>query len=246
MAAAVGRPTRREQRREETLAEIKNLAVEQVAEGGPEAVSLTAVARAMSMSPAAIYRYFESRDALLADLVVELYDSLADRLEAVPQSAGEGWFRAVATAYRQWALDNPNGYRLIFQTISGSGLDLAPERTITASSRSMTVFLAALTALAPEPRQDPGGRRTPGTKRGSTTGLVELDRQLHAWAQRSHTSGLPPSILLLGLTAWTRIHGLISLELGHHLLSTGVSAHLLYDAEVSTLITAAQTGPERK
>ena len=54
----------------------------QVAEGGAGSVSLNAIARAMGMSPAALYRYFASRDALLAELVVEAYGSLADAVAA--------------------------------------------------------------------------------------------------------------------------------------------------------------------
>ena len=72
------RPTRREQRREQTVSEIQALAIDQIAADGPDAVSLNAIARTMAMSPAAIYRYFESRDALLADLVVLFYDALAE------------------------------------------------------------------------------------------------------------------------------------------------------------------------
>jgi len=44
---------------------------------------------------------------------------------------------AVDNAFRAWALDYPNAYRRVYQSTSGSGQDLAPERTIPAASRSM-------------------------------------------------------------------------------------------------------------
>jgi WHG domain-containing protein len=47
---------------------------------------------------------------------------------------------------------------------------------------------------------------------------------------------LPDTTLLLGLNAWTRLHGVISLELDGHLPSTGVDPQLLYEAEVSSLV----------
>ena len=51
---------------------------------------------------------------------------------------------AVAHAYRDWALAHPNSYLLIFQTSSGSGLELDPDRTVAAAQRGMDVFLGVL------------------------------------------------------------------------------------------------------
>jgi AcrR family transcriptional regulator len=223
-------PTRRERQRQQTLAEIKTRAMDQVAEGGAGSVSLNAIARAMGMSPAALYRYFASRDALLAELVVDAYGSLADALQAAnhdgttagrPTAAGQ--LVAVARAYRDWALDHPNSYLLIFQTSSGSGLDLDPDRTVAAAQRSMDVFLTALAGVDDDAPLSP-----------------ELAGQVRVWGQRSQVPGLTAGRLYLGLATWTRLHGLISLELGHHLASTGVDPALLYEAEVESLLQRAR------
>lgn len=197
--------TRREQRREQTLAEIRGLAMEQVAIAGPDGLSLNAVARAMAMSPAAIYRYFDGRDALLADLVVGQYDDLADHLEALAQGAAEPVERLtrVLLGYRGWAIEHPQAYRLIFQTTSGSGVDLARERLVPASTRSMTIIVDALARVAGSDTDQP------------------------SWG------------LTLGFTCWTRLHGVISLELGGHLASAGLDAAELYDAEIRALINTA-------
>src|SRR3954471_10323105 len=112
------KPTRREERRVQTVREIKELAMEQVRAGGPDAVSLSGIVREMSMSPAAVYRYFESRDALLGELVVDAYNAFADFIvesSAASRSAASH-LTAVLNAARSWALDHPNAYRLIFQT----------------------------------------------------------------------------------------------------------------------------------
>jgi AcrR family transcriptional regulator len=238
-AGRAGAPTRRERQRRETLAEIKALAVDQVAAGGAESVSLNAIARAMGMSPAALYRYFASRDALLAELVADAYGSLADALQQAVAGAAEGAGRlvAVAHAYRDWALAHPNSYLLIFQTQSGSGLDLEPERTVAAAQRSMDVFLDALGGAAPGQAAPDGA--APGEAGGGQLS-PELARQVEAWGQRSQTPGLAAGQLYLGLLAWTRLHGLISLELGQHLPATGVDPALLYDAEVQSLVRRAR------
>ena len=224
-------PTRRERQRLQTLAEIKARAMDQVAEGGAGSVSLNAIARAMGMSPAALYRYFASRDALLAELVADAYGSLADALQrAADQAPGAGAGRlvAVAHAYRDWALGRPNSYLLIFQTSSGSGLDLDPDRTVTAAPRSMDVFLSVLAGPAADSDADGAGLDP------------ELAGQIRVWGKRAQDPGLPAGRLYLGLLTWTRLHGLISLELGHHLTATGVDPALLYEAEVQALLQRAR------
>ncbi|HEY0717584.1 MAG TPA: TetR/AcrR family transcriptional regulator [Streptosporangiaceae bacterium] len=227
-------PTRRERQRQQTRAEIKDRAMGQVAGGGAGSVSLNAIARAMGMSPAALYRYFASRDALLAELVADACGSLADALrQAADGAPGPGAARlaAVAHAYRQWALAHPNSYLLVFQTSSGSGLDPDPERTVAAAQRSMDVFLSVLDGPAA------GHADLDLDEAGAG---AELAAQIRAWGLRAQTPDLPTGRLYLGLLTWTRLHGLISLELGHHLAATGVDPALLYEAEVQSLLQRAR------
>lgn len=228
MSTETRRPTRREERRAQTGQEIRALALDQVSAGGPEAVSLSGIVRAMSMSPAAIYRYVESRDALLADLVVDAYDDFADALAAAAPTGAAPRERLVAVlgAARTWALAHPNRYRLVFQTASGSGRDLAPERTVPAASRSMAVLVDALAAASTAAAADPDA------------GTAALDVEVAAWGQRAGLAGHPPRVLRLALTAWTRLHGVISLELGGHLGAVGVDPGALYAAEVAGLRAA--------
>jgi AcrR family transcriptional regulator len=240
------RPSRRQERRSQTVQEIKSLAMQQVSDGGPDAVTLSGIVREMKMSPAALYRYFSSRDALLekyryfssrdallADLVVDAYNDFAD---SVLDSAGDHsdpsrHLSAVLNGARDWALAKPNAYRLIFQTSIGSGQEVAPERTIPAASRSMTTIVEAIAAVAER------GSDTDDTENTdvATESDRALDSALEAWAERSQLSQYPRRVLLLGLTAWTRLHGIMSLELGGHLPATGIDAGVLYAAEVEII-----------
>ena len=43
-------------------------------------------------------------------------------------------------------------------------------------------------------------------------------------------------MLYLGLVWWSRLHGLISLELAGHLAATGIDPALLYQAEVEAML----------
>src|SRR5688572_25739103 len=79
---------RRERQREATRAEIKAEARRQMAAEGPAGLSLRAIARALGLTAPALYRYFESRDALVTALIVDGYtgqaEALAGALAALP------------------------------------------------------------------------------------------------------------------------------------------------------------------
>ncbi len=128
-------PSRRARLREQTLAEIKEHALAQVAEAGAEALSLNAIGRAMGMSGPALYRYFASRDALLAALVADAYDDLADALE---QAAAGARRRAPAAPPRR-----PRGAR---------GAAATP-------SRSASIRRSARASKATIPRASRGSSR---------------------------------------------------------------------------------------
>src|SRR4051794_9990279 len=104
-------PSRRERLRAETSAEIKAIAMAQLAEGGPRAISLRSIARTMGMTAGAIYSYFDTRDDLIASLVADIYHDLAEQQEAARDLAsGLGLgdqLLAVAESYRSWGLANP-------------------------------------------------------------------------------------------------------------------------------------------
>ena len=73
--------------------------------------------------------------------------------------------------------------------------------------------------------------------------IPALDVALDAWAERSELSQYPRRVLLLGLAAWTRLHGIMSLELGGHLPATGIDAGLLYANEIEAIRAEASARP---
>lgn len=226
MSASTG-PTRRERLRAQTLTELKEHALAQIAEGGAGALSLNAVARSMGMSGPGLYRYFASRDDLLAALVADSYDDLADALqsavEAARRRAPAARFRTMAAAYRDWALAHPHRYRLVFSTAYGSG-QVAPEATIPPAHRSMLTILDAVADLGPVP--------SARSARAST-----LDRELERWAaSRSGRDDLPASVLALGVLTWTRLHGVLSLEIEGVFDAMDLDPAQLFKAEVEQLI----------
>jgi AcrR family transcriptional regulator len=223
--------TRRERLRAETLSEITELAMAQIADGGPAALSLNAIAKQMRMSGPAIYRYFASRDELLKQLVVDAYgdvaETLGQALEQARRRRPDARFRSVVNAYRGWALAQPGHYRLLL----GGGLargDQPPEIAI-ASQRAMQHILLALHDL------DSGGP-------GHADKLPrDLDAQLRSWAHdRGAGDDLPPWLLRLAIVTWQRLHGHIGLELEGVHAAMGISSDALYRTEVDAIIAEAR------
>jgi AcrR family transcriptional regulator len=218
---AVTTLTRRERYRAQTIDEIRSLAMAQVTDGGEAAVSFNAIAKSMAVSPGALYRYFVSRDELIADLVIDAYADLAEHLQnaAAESSKPADRLRTLGRAYRAWALDSPNRYRLIFESPSGSGFLLAADRIVPAAQRSMEVFLQALGQA--DVRE--------------ITVTTALEKQVRQWGARANHSELSPPVLAMALILWTRLHGLVSLEIGQHLQATGVDPALLFEVELDLL-----------
>lgn len=214
---------RRERHRQQTRAEIKEHALAQLADHGPGALSLNAIARQMGMSGPGLYRYFASRDDLLTELVLDGYRDLADTLWAsVERSTGEPTpdrLRALGRTYRAWALANPHRYLLLFGT-PVPGFTPTGGQTTAAAQHA----LAAIAALMGEqPRRRPADA---------------LDRACSAWAERVGLD-LTGSALRHVLVFWTRLHGVLSLEIEGHFDPVLPPADLLYESELGDLIATA-------
>ncbi len=222
-------PTRRERLRTQTLEEIERHAFELVDADGADAVSLAAIAKAMGMSAPALYRYFPSRDALLAGLVTAAYAGLSRALEQAATHAARrapaARLRAVVAAYRDWALAHPRRYKLIF----GNRPDDVRDSTeaIATISRGMDVLLAAVLDLR---REGEGVSRS---------GAGRLDAQLASWAARSGYTDAPLDALRSAVLTWTRLHGLVSLEIVGAFDDMHLDASLLLDAEVDAAVQAS-------
>lgn len=220
------RVSRRERYRAETREEAKQIALGQLEQAGPSGLSFNAIAKEMGLTGPALYRYFAGRDALLAELITDAYNDLADALTAASApSAGRSAadrFRALARAHRGWSLAQPHRYRLMFGDPVGSGGVTGSERIIPASSRSMAVILSTLRDLDPPPA-------VPDVH-------PDLDGELQRWAAHQPTPDVTGSLAHLGLLVWTRLHGILSLEIEGHFASMGFDPGLLYSAEVDTLL----------
>ena len=109
--------TRRERARVATIDEIKATALDLMRETGTTDVRFTDIARVMGMTPPALYRYFDDRDALLTALIADGYATLGSRiaaaLAALPEDDLAGRWEAAAGVYRDWARGEPQQFALV-------------------------------------------------------------------------------------------------------------------------------------
>jgi AcrR family transcriptional regulator len=96
-------------------AALVRAALELLDESGEIELSLRAVARRAGVSPAAPYRHYADREALVSAVAGVGYRELAERLAAAhpsPSTADE--LASVAIAYVQFALERPALFRIMF------------------------------------------------------------------------------------------------------------------------------------
>ncbi|MDO5504605.1 MAG: helix-turn-helix domain-containing protein, partial [Actinomycetia bacterium] len=103
---------RRDEARAQTEARILAAARAQIAEHGGVGLSMRAVARDAGMVSSAVYRYFETREALITAMILESYAHLAEALGAVRARRVDRQWRALAEAFRRWALEHPHEFQL--------------------------------------------------------------------------------------------------------------------------------------
>src|SRR3982074_3658221 len=90
-------------------------ALELLEEGGATALSRRAVAGGAGVSPAAPYRHYADREALVSAVAAVGYRELAERLTAAhPSPSTPEELARVAIAYVQFALDRPALFRTMF------------------------------------------------------------------------------------------------------------------------------------
>lgn len=198
----------------------------QLGEVGPSALSLRAVARELGMASSAVYRYFPSRDDLLTALVVQIYNELADTLEAADGAVARRadftgrWLR-LATGLHDWARAHQHDYALVYGSpVPGYA---APQTTVEPAGR-VTGLMIKLLADVQSAGQAPDPNPVPRPVRRAIAGLRE-----GTGAQTSD------DLLLRGLRAWGALLGAINLELFGHLYRA-VDDHDAYFAELARRI----------
>jgi AcrR family transcriptional regulator len=192
-------------------AAIKETAWKQIAEHGSPALSLRAIARELGITAPAIYNYFRRRDDLVTALIVDAFNSLAesqkDAIHDLPEDDFPARLSALGLAYRDWAVTHPQRYQLIFGTPI-PGYEAPADITVPAAAWAIVPLIETLQAIF-----------TTGRLRVERFAPLtpELRSMLEAWSQ--FTGGRNIEVLYAALVIWSRVHGLVTLEIGHQMPS---------------------------
>jgi AcrR family transcriptional regulator len=127
-----------------------NAAIDLVAEGGPGAATITAIARRVGAPVGSLYHRFDSRAAVLARAWSRIHGGFVDRL-APPLEAGRGLDAALAIA--AWAREDLRQARFLLLNDADTVLDEVPpaaeRQEIVAQEQALDrAFLGGLTTAS--------------------------------------------------------------------------------------------------
>jgi AcrR family transcriptional regulator len=206
---------------------IKETAWSQIAEVGAPALSLRAIARELKITAPAIYNYFPDRDALVTALIIDAYTSFGDwQIEARDAiSVGDyaGRLIAIGMAYRNWAHAFPQRYQLLFGTpIPGYQAPL--EEIFPSSARSIMPLFSVVEEM-----------RASGNLNTISFHPVKKEYQAHFDMWKSQLGEVNPLTHFVAMIIWSRVHGMVSLELQGNLPPFGEDGNALYLYELNSM-----------
>jgi AcrR family transcriptional regulator len=208
--------------------QIKETAWKQIAEFGAPALSLRAIARELTISAPAIYNYFPDRDALVTALIIDAYTSFGDSQlkarDAVAQKDLQGRLHAIGMAYRDWALNYPQRYQLIFGTPI-PGYEAPMLEVLPSAARSLSALVSVVEQL-----------RISGKL--NVTSFPEVREEYKYEFETWKTYGGDVDILSLSVAMiiWSRVHGIVSLEISGNMPPFGASGNDLYLYEMDSIV----------
>ena len=211
---------------------VKQVARQQMAELGTAGLSLRAIAREMAITAPAIYNYFPRLEDMITALIVDAFTALGDAIEQADAVTGSNLqkMRSMIMTYRQWAVEHPVDFQLIFgNPIPGY---VAPMEVTAPLARRpfQTLYIHFAEAQRQQEIRVPACyQQVPG----------EISAHLARW-KREADAEVDDALFCLLMIAWARIHGMVVLELNHHLQPTIGDAEALYRFEVDVLL--AQLG----
>jgi AcrR family transcriptional regulator len=201
------------------FATIKRAARVLLTAGGPDAVSVRAIAREIGVTPAAIYRYYSSIQELVDELRTDILGELDTWIEFVHDevSGGSPTTRVseMVKAFRRWAIEHPREFWLALSPSSPdrSGFAAVPDREPRVAARFFREFLRSREYdVPPGPQSDLTGPALNGF-----------------------------------LSAWARLLGLVTMEIsgqGKWMPVATADSEALFEAQLAELSVLLTSNPE--
>jgi AcrR family transcriptional regulator len=206
---------------------IKATAWKQIAENGAAALSLRAIARELRITAPAIYNYFPCRDDLVTALIIDAYISFGDSQlaarDAMPEADTTGRMRAIGLAYRQWAITHPQRYQLIFGTPI-PGYEAPLMEVLPSAARSLSALVSVIESL-----------RTAGQLQVEDFPQIMPGHEAEFAVWKNYGGEADILSLSVAMIVWSRVHGLVSLEIAGNMPPFGPDGDALYRYELDAI-----------
>jgi AcrR family transcriptional regulator len=196
-------PTRRERQRQATYDEIVEVSRRLLRTS--DTLALRAVAQEMGMTPPALYRYVDGYDELLEIVATAIFDEMVQTMaEAAARFSVDdpgAQLVVAAVAFRNWSLAHPEEFTLIFANRAKSGADIV-EKHGEGGARFTRFFSEIYTRACATAIE---------------AGLCDFP-------------DLPLGINWTFLRAWSRLYGMVTLEVFGHLDAGLISSGMMFEA----------------
>jgi AcrR family transcriptional regulator len=132
--------------REDQRARLIETSIKRLAESGPEVLQARALTAEVGASTQALYTLFGGMPGLFEAIVAEGFRRLAEHVAAVPRTDDPvADFFAQGWAYGEWALANPQLYRLMYGHTGGdlrrhAGLEMSVAGAVASSPEAQTAI----------------------------------------------------------------------------------------------------------
>jgi AcrR family transcriptional regulator len=203
-------PTRRQRQRQATFDEIVSTARALLREH--DNIALRAVAHEMGMTAPALYRYVDSHEELLQlvahAVFADIVDALTDAAGRHPADDPAAQLVAAAGAFRNWSLRHPQEFGLIFANPA-----MAHRKGPDSAGIVFASFFAELYERVWKRYEFPVP--TAAELPADVARLLEQAQQVDALP--CDFPGAPIGLSWVFMRAWSRLYGIVTLEVFGHL-----------------------------
>lgn len=222
---------RNPQAREETSKAIKVAARQQMAKNGTAGISLRGIARELGMTAPALYNYFSRLDDLITALIIDAFNGLADAVDEAVQSAEEPaqQLKLAMNAYRNWALAYPADFQLIYGNPIPN-YEAPSEITVPLAARPLETLYRCLATA-----HQAGDLLIPEEYAEVPQHITEHVGSF-LWVAFPELREMPMSIFYLTIVGWSRIHGIVMLEIFEHIGPTIGDVDTFFNHEIDIFL----------
>ncbi|BBX48131.1 TetR/AcrR family transcriptional regulator [Mycobacterium cookii] len=200
--------------------ELLRVAVDTLNQDGPDGLQTRKIASAAGTSTMAVYTYFGGMPGLIAAVADEGLRQFDAALTMPSTSDPVADLIATRIAYRQYAIDRPHMYRLMFGSTSADGIN-APAHDV------VTLSVAEINEHYPS--------------------FAHVVRGVHRCMLAGRLAGSPDDDATVVATAaqfWAAVHGFVMLELAGYYGAQGSAVDSVLTALTTNLLVALGDSPE--